>query len=143
MIGRKTSQQAVEAAGKLDLLQASRMSGSGLPQAPVSAFRKRPVKLSYDKNEYWMFRLPSENHYLMQQFDKTELFGTRHGIQHSPAMLAQTQLDNKLLIGLAGVFVLMMLGEFRRNGTFQPLRENFRSSDMGRFSKEDFVEKRQ
>ena len=37
----------------LDILSATRIDGSNLPRAPKSAFRKRPVRLAYDKNEFW------------------------------------------------------------------------------------------
>ena len=55
-----------------------------LPQAPRSAFRKRPVTLTYDKNEFHQFRLPSENSFLLGTFDKEDLFGKRNGVQQSP-----------------------------------------------------------
>ncbi len=35
-------------------------SAAGLPQAPANPYRKRPLKLKYDKQEYYSFRLPSE-----------------------------------------------------------------------------------
>ena len=85
LAGKAATNGAKAASGaQAELYAASRIDGSSLPQAPVSAFRKRPVRLSYDKNEYWMFRLPSENHGLLQPFDKQDIFGKRHGIDHSP-----------------------------------------------------------
>ena len=68
------------AASKFELFAGAKMDGSHLPKAPQSAFRKRPVSLTYDKNEFYMFRMPSENTFLLQNFDKTALFGTRHGL---------------------------------------------------------------
>lgn len=56
------------------------MDPTGLPTVSDSAFRKRPVKLSYDKNEFHMFRLPSEDAFLLSSYDKDELFGKRKGI---------------------------------------------------------------
>ena len=139
----KSTQKAFAQSGMLDMTAASRQSAANLPVASASVFRKRPVKLQYDKNEFHMFRLPSENHFLLDQFDNKDIFGKKHGIQHSPAMLAQTQLDNRLLLGIAGIYFVMLLLEFNRHGKFQPLRENFRLVDQGKFSKEDFVEKKQ
>ncbi len=71
---------AATQAPRMELFAAAKMDGSHLPRAPQSAFRKRPVRLSYDKNEFYAFRLPSENNFLMQNFDKTEIFGKRHGL---------------------------------------------------------------
>lgn len=31
-----------------------------LPKAPANPYKKRPVKLKYDRNEFYSFRLPSE-----------------------------------------------------------------------------------
>lgn len=47
----KTSAQAASAS--YDVLAATRVEGTDkLPRAPASAFRKRPVRLDYDKNEF-------------------------------------------------------------------------------------------
>lgn len=43
-----------------DITEAYKESGAGLPQAPANPYKKRPMKLVYDKNEYHSFRLPSE-----------------------------------------------------------------------------------
>ena len=40
-----------------------------LPKAPQNPYRKRPVKLIYDKNDFQMFRLPSEKAFLLSGFD--------------------------------------------------------------------------
>ena len=42
---------------------------SSLPKAAANPYKKRPMKLVYDKNEYHSFRLPSENHFLLGAFD--------------------------------------------------------------------------
>ena len=67
-------------ASRSELCAAARIDASSLPRAPQSAFRKRPVRLTYDKNEFYRFRLPSENAYLLGNFDKHAIFGTRHGL---------------------------------------------------------------
>ena len=93
----KASADGVKAAAsrieKVELYAASKIDGATLPRAPLSAFRKRPVRLSYDKNEFWSFRLPSENNFLMQNFDKSAIFGKRHGLEHSPHIKAQMDID--------------------------------------------------
>lgn len=43
--------------------------GLSLPKAPANPYKKRPVKLVYDKNEYYNFRLPSEHHFLLSSYD--------------------------------------------------------------------------
>ena len=88
------------------------MPGAGeLPLAPRSAFRKRPVKLEYDRNEFWMFRMPSEDAFLLNAFDRDDLFGARKGIQQSPHIKAQTDLDTNMLYLLGGVSFLMLFME--------------------------------
>ena len=67
-----------------DITTPTKINATDLPLAPQSAFRKRPVKLSYDKNEYHMFRLPSEDGFLLGSMDRDELFGKRKGVSHSP-----------------------------------------------------------
>ena len=145
MMGKgATSGQAAaaqEAASQLNVLDAQKIDSSALPRAPVSAFRKRPVKLAYDKNEYWMFRLPSEQAFLLGSFDTADIFGKRKGITHSPHIKAQTDLDTNLLYLIGGVTLLMLATEIRRHAEFHPLRENFRNSNEGKFQASDFKEK--
>ena len=62
--------------------------GENLPRAPLSVYRKRPVKLIYDKNDYHMFRLPSEKQFLLGSYDYEDLFGQRKGTNHSPHIRA-------------------------------------------------------
>ena len=39
--------------GNYDITQASKnVSSAGIPQAPANPFKKRPLKLKYDKNEF-------------------------------------------------------------------------------------------
>ena len=100
------------------------------------------MRLTYDKNEFWNFRLPTENNFLLQNFDKTAIFGKRHGLQHSPHIKAQMDIDTRLLLGLCGLTMVMLSCEFKRNGKLLNLRDNYRQVTYGRFSAEDFIEKK-
>ena len=51
------------------------ISAENLPRAPHSVYRKRPVKLVFDKNDFHMFRLPSEKNFLLGSYDYNDLFG--------------------------------------------------------------------
>lgn len=73
------------------------VSGEGLPKAPANPYKKRPMKLTYDKNEFHAFRLPSEQAFLLGSFDTEDLFGKRKGIEHSPHIKSQMNLDSNLL----------------------------------------------
>ena len=110
----------------------------GLAPSPRNPYRKRPVKLIYDKNDFHMFRLPSEKAFLLGSYDYNDLFGARQGINHSPHIRAQMNLDNNLAWG----YLLFLLGalviENKRTHKFGTLRENLYNSDMGKFSPEDF-----
>ena len=127
--------------GRIELFAAAKLDGSNLPRAPASAFRKRPVRLDYDKNEFYSFRLPSENAFLRGSFDKNAIFGSRHGLQHSPHIQAQIDVDTRILLGLVGLSFLMVTTNFKSNGKMMNLRENFRTATYGRFEADDFVKK--
>ena len=101
------------------------------------------MKLAYDKNEYWMFRLPSENAFLLGGLDTSEIFGKRKGITHSPHIKAQTDLDTNLLYLIGGITLVMLATEIGRHAEFAPLRENFRNSNMGKFQVSDFQDKKE
>ena len=77
MISNATRRAArsAEVPNQFDLLAASRISSANIPRAPKTAFRKRPVKLEYDQNEYLNFRLPSEDAQLLNTFEKEDIFG--------------------------------------------------------------------
>ena len=75
--------------GNLDITESHKFKNpESLPKAPNTAFRKRPVRLTYDKNEYYTFRMPSENDFLLSSFDSQDLFGKRKGINQSPHIKA-------------------------------------------------------
>ena len=79
---------SVQGTKAYDITHGSKVQTEGLPIAPLSAFRKRPVKLTYDVNEFHMFRLPSEDGFLLGGMDRDEMFGKRKGITHSPHIQA-------------------------------------------------------
>ena len=64
------------------------VTAEALPKAPANPFRKRPTKIIYDKNEYHMFKLPSEKHFLLSGFDYETLFGYKKGMSHSSHLKA-------------------------------------------------------
>ena len=128
-------------ASRLGLFADAKINSANLPQAPQSAFRKRPVRLDYDKNEFYTFRMPSERDFFLGPFEKNDIFGKRNGLQHSPHIKAQMDIDTRILLGLIGVSVLMVTTEFKKNGRLLNLRENFRSVSDGRFEADDFIKK--
>ena len=109
-----------------------------LPKAPANPYRKRPVKIIYDKNDFHMFRLPSEKAFLLSSFDSQDLFGARKGIQHSPHIRAQMNLDTNLVWGFMIISTVAMIIETKRTHKFVTLRENYLNSDKGWFKVEDF-----
>ena len=115
-----------------------RGEGAGIPHAPVNPYKKRPVKLVYDKNEFHNFRLPSEQHFLFNTFDHQDIFGERKGINHSPHIQAQINLDNNLIWGIMIITVLMYIFEQKNHREFLGLRKNLLNSDMAKLTIEDF-----
>jgi hypothetical protein len=128
----------MQSSSTYDLGAANKVDPTGLPVAPRSAFRKRPVKLEYDANEYHQFRLPSENDFLFSGMDKDDIFGYRKGLQHSPFMQAQQNLDSNLLWAITIGSVFMMGYAIKQKARMQTLRENYRNADMGRFDEDSF-----
>jgi len=114
------------------------VTANQLPHTPMNPYRKRPVKLVYDKNEYHMFRLPSEKAFLLGSFDHEDLFGHRKGMNHSPHIRAQMNMDSNLVWCLAIVMGFGLIIENKRTHDFVTLRENMTNSDKGWFKAEDF-----
>lgn len=113
-------------------------SAANLPQAPASPYKKRPMKLVYNKAEYYAFRLPSENAFLLSSFDTEDIFGKRKGIEHSPHIRAQLNLDSNLVF-LYFILTILALGfEMKNLDEFKALRDNLVNHDMGRFEYDDF-----
>ena len=111
---------------------------TSLPAAPTSPWRKAPVKLRYDRQEYHMFRLPSEEKFLLGPFDRQEIFGKKEGRTHSKQVAAHINLDNNLIFALAIFTVLALWTEYKDHDEYYALRENFKNNDMGKFAIEDF-----
>lgn len=109
-----------------------------MPHAPKNPYRKRPVKLMYDPNDFHFFKLPSEKSHLLSGWSHEELFGYRHGIKHSPHLKAQMNLDTNLVWIYFMVGATLLIWEGKRTHRFVTLRENYFFADMGHFSEEDF-----
>ena len=114
------------------------VSGDQLPKAPANPYRKRPTKMIYDKNEFHMFRLPSEKSFLLGGFDEQQVFGPKKGLAHSSHLQAQVNLDTNMVYGYMLFLLLGLMWETKRTYKFQILKENFVQSDMGFFTSEDF-----
>ena len=148
MIGKflsKTRQAGAEAIFKVasnktyDITDATKARAPpSIPEAPRNPYKKRPVKLRYDKNEYWSFRLPSEHHFLLSPFDKEDIFGKRKGIEHSPHIRAQLELDNNILLAWAILMLVALYCELPYHDEFTALRENMDKNDYGKFTIDDF-----
>ena len=85
-----------------------------------------------------MFRLPSEQHFLLGSFDTEDIFGKRKGIEHSPHIRAQLNLDSNLVWLYFLLTMLAFITDFKHHDEFLTLRENMFNADMGKFSIEDF-----
>lgn len=122
-----------------DITQAAKnVNPNGLPHAPQNPYKKRPIKLTYEKTEYHSFRLPSEQHFLLSSFDTEDLFGKRRGIEHSPHIRSQLDLDSNLVWLYFLFTAFAFFSEFSKDEEVITLRENMFNSEMGRFSIEDF-----
>lgn len=115
------------------------ITSAQVPPTPSNPYRKKPVKLVYDSNEYHMFRLPSEKAFLLGSYDYEDVFGQRKGINHSPHLRAQMDMDSNLVWFIAGVSLIGLIIENKRTHDFVTLRENMVNSDKGWFSEEDFI----
>ena len=114
------------------------ITSAQVPPTPGNPYRKRPVKLVYDKNEYHMFRLPSEKAFLLGSFDQEDIFGQRKGINHSPHLRAQMNMDSNIVWFVAIASLIGLMFENKRTHDFVTLRENMNNSDKGWFKLEDF-----
>ena len=70
--------------------------------------------------------------------EREDLFGKRKGIQQSPHIKAQTDLDSNLLWLIGGLSCLMLFSELTPKIQYKNLRDNWRNSDMGKFTEADF-----
>lgn len=123
---------------KYDVTAPYQASGSGLPKAPANPYKKRPMKLTYDKNDYHFFRLPSEQSFLLGSYDIEDIFGKRKGIEHSPYIKAQLNFDSNL-VWFYFLFTMLAFGlEIAYHDDFVTLRENYVNSDMGKFEYDNF-----
>ena len=114
------------------------ITAQNLPLAPANPYRKRPVKIVYDKNEFHMFRLPSEKAFLLGGFDHEDIFGERKGINHSPHLRAQMNMDSNLVWSFLILSGVLLVFENKRTSNFTTLRENAEFSELGRFEESDF-----
>ena len=105
------------------------VSIASIPKAPINPWRKRPHKLVYDRNEFHMFRMPSEKQFLLSSFNYNDLFGARQNTNHSPHIRAQMNLDTNLVICMIGFTLTALFLEAKRSHNLVTLRANLVDSD--------------
>ena len=75
---------------------------------------------------------------MLSSFDNEDIFGKRKGIDHSPHIRSQLNLDSNLVF-IYFLLTLLALGcELKYQDEFVALRDNFLNHDMGRFEYDDF-----
>lgn len=74
----------------------------------------------------------------MGPFEAEDLFGKRKGIEHSPHIKAQVELDTKLLWVIGGITLLVAFGDTKQQEQFKAIRQNYREGTKGRFEESDF-----
>ena len=94
--------------------------------------------MNYDVNDFQMFRLPSEKAFLLGSLDNEKIFGARKGINHSPHIRSQMDLDTNMVWGFMLVSLLLLVVENKRSHNLVTLRENMLNADKGFFKVEDF-----
>ena len=85
-----------------------------------------------------MFRLPSEETFLLDSFNKDELFGKRKGITNSPHIKAQSDLDSNLIWAFAFVMFGLCVYDMKPHAKIRTLRANYRDNETGKFEEADF-----
>jgi hypothetical protein len=75
---------------------------------------------------------------LLSGFDHEDLFGKRKGIEHSPHIRAQLNLDSNLVFFYFLLTLIAFGLEQKYQNEFVALRDNYLNSDMGKFSYDDF-----
>ena len=70
--------------------------------------------------------------------EREDVFGKKKGIQQSPHIKAQTDLDSNLLWLIAGGSFMMLFCEVVSKAEFKALTINNYTSDMGKFKESDF-----
>lgn len=85
-----------------------------------------------------MFRLPSEKVFLLGSFDYNDVFGERKGLQHSPHLRAQMNMDSNIIWAAAFFSLALFIMEQKRTHNVITLRENMQNANKGFFTAEDF-----
>jgi hypothetical protein len=113
------------------------LRGEYLPRKKINPFKKAPLMLKYDRNNFSQFVLPSKRAEVFSMWGLEELFGIKRWRNDSPFIKEYIRVDNQIFV----IFILLIVLTWPivkyRVTVLNQGYDTFLTTNMGKYTAED------
>jgi hypothetical protein len=113
--------------------------GEYLPRKKINPFKKNPLQVVYDRNDFQSFVLPSKRSEVYGLWGTEELFGVKRWRNDSPFIKEYVRVDNQIFAILLLILVLFWpLYMYRQKEVIKGY-DTFLTHSLGKFTADDLL----
>lgn len=113
------------------------LRGEYLPRRKINPFKKRPLNVTYDYQNFNSFVLPSRRDEHFHMFNQEELFGIKKWRNDSPYIREYIRVDNQIFLIFFLIATLTAPFIIYHHRLLLEYWDNFLTSDMGALTSDD------
>ncbi len=115
------------------------LRGEYTPRRPINPFKRKPMSVIYDQNNFQQFVMPSKRQDVYGFVDIEKLFGIKRWRNDSPFIKEYIKIDNQIVfICILGTLIYIAFST-ERHRRIEDLKLNILLDDKGVFTSKDLI----
>jgi len=115
------------------------LRGEYLPRQKINPFKKNPLQVVYDRNDFQSFVLPSKRSQIYGIWGTEELFGVKRWRNDSPYIKEYVRVDNQIFAIVLLVMILLWPIYMYRQNELMKGYDNYLTTSLGKFTADDLL----
>jgi hypothetical protein len=115
------------------------LRGEYTPRTPISPFRRKPMSVIYDQNNFQQFVMPSKRQYVHGFIDIEKLFGIKRWRNDSPFIKEYIRIDNEIFVYSIIATVVLILFSFERFERIENYKMQILLEDKANYTAKDLI----
>jgi hypothetical protein len=110
-----------------------------LPRQKINPFRKRPLRVIYDHNDFMSFVMPSRRGSVFKGWSHEELFGVKRWRNDSAFIKEYMRVDNQLCMIVFIGLLLLIPGYINFHREVLEAMDGVLTANLGNYSSDDLI----
>jgi hypothetical protein len=115
------------------------LRGEYLPRKKINPFKKNPLQVVYDRNDFQSFVLPSKRSEVYGIWGTEELFGVKRWRNDSPYIKEYVRVDNQIFAIVLLIMILLWPIYMYRQNELMKGYDNYLTTSLGKFTADDLL----